>query len=190
MSGIYKAMVLIGTELKAIGKNQINQGQKFKFRGIDDVYNELKPLMAKHGVSCWPEVFHVDNEVIVTKKQDYRTKELVDKNVYRAKVMVRYKMVHVDGSSDTITSCGEGMDFGDKATSKAMSIAHKYALLQAFCIPTEDSIDPDAETIAIVPAKSDKFEDKSADIKPIKLRDVNGKPLGSMIPNASNSLLD
>ena len=33
---------------------------------------------------------------------------------------------------------GEAMDTGDKATNKAMSAAMKYALLQTFCIPTEE----------------------------------------------------
>jgi len=35
------------------------------------------------------------------------------------------------------------MDSGDKAANKAMAVAHKYALLQAFCIPTEDVKDPE-----------------------------------------------
>ena len=39
-----------------------------------------------------------------------------------------------------------GMDSGDKATNKAMAIAFKYACFQVFCIPTEEMIDPDAES--------------------------------------------
>jgi hypothetical protein len=31
------------------------------------------------------------------------------------------------------------MDTGDKASNKAMAVAHKYALLQTFCIPTKES---------------------------------------------------
>ncbi len=38
------------------------------------------------------------------------------------------------------------MDSGDKASNKALSIAMKYALLQVFCIPTEDAKDPDADS--------------------------------------------
>ena len=37
------------------------------------------------------------------------------------------------------------MDSGDKSTNKAMAVAHKYALLQTFCIPTEEIKDPDHE---------------------------------------------
>ncbi len=51
-----------------------------------------------------------------------------------------------DGSIHTVTTYGEAMDSGDKATNKAMSIAFKYAAFQAFCIPTEQTaIDADAE---------------------------------------------
>lgn len=42
------------------------------------------------------------------------------------------------GSSISCTVMGEGRDTSDKATNKAMAAAHKYALLQTFCIPTED----------------------------------------------------
>jgi hypothetical protein len=45
------------------------------------------------------------------------------------------------------------MDSGDKSSNKAMSVAHKYALLQAFCIPTKDIDDPDAETHEVAPKK-------------------------------------
>ena len=41
---------------------------------------------------------------------------------------------------------GEGMDSGDKASNKAMSVALKYACFQLFMIPTEEMVDPDAET--------------------------------------------
>ena len=51
----------------------------------------------------------------------------------------------------------QGRDTSDKATNKAMASAHKYALLQTFCIPTEDigQDDPDAETPEPVRPKRD-----------------------------------
>ena len=51
-----------------------------------------------------------------------------------------------DDSKHTVTTYGEAMDSGDKATNKAMSIAYKYAAFQAFCIPTEETAqDPDSQ---------------------------------------------
>ena len=43
------------------------------------------------------------------------------------------------------------MDSGDKASNKAMSVALKYACFQLFMIPTEEMIDPDAETHETAP---------------------------------------
>ena len=60
---------------------------------------------------------------------------------------IRYRFFTVDGSYIDAVVVGEGMDSGDKATNKAMSVAFKYACFQTFCIPTENLIDdPDADT--------------------------------------------
>ena len=57
-----------------------------------------------------------------------------------------------DGSKHTVTTYGEAMDSGDKATNKAMSAAYKYACMQAFSIPTEGDNDADATTHEVKPA--------------------------------------
>ena len=64
---------------------------------------------------------------------------------------MQYTFWTVDGTSVECSVIGEGMDSGDKATNKAMAIAHKYALLQTFCIPTEDMIDPDSQVHEVKP---------------------------------------
>ena len=46
---IYAAIPAIMKDMNAVGKNQ-NCENKFMFRGIDDVYNSLQKIMAKHGV--------------------------------------------------------------------------------------------------------------------------------------------
>ena len=56
-----------------------------------------------------------------------------------------YRFVATDGSQVSCVVEGEGMDSGDKASNKAMAVAHKYALLQVLMIPTEEQKDPDAE---------------------------------------------
>jgi hypothetical protein len=59
---------------------------------------------------------------------------------------MKYTFYAKDGSSISAVVIGEGMDSGDKASNKAMAVALKYALLQVFCIPTEDTKDPDADS--------------------------------------------
>ena len=56
---VYKAINAVQTELSTIGitKDRTNlQGSGYKFRGIDDVYNAISPLLAKHGLCILPRV--------------------------------------------------------------------------------------------------------------------------------------
>lgn len=138
---IHAAMIAIMRDITAIGKDSKNQSQGFKFRGIDAVYNELHNLLAKHGVVTLPQA---GTPV---------TEERTNKNgtILRfVQIPMTYQFVAEDGSSITCQVIGEGMDSGDKATNKAMAIAHKYALLQTFLIPTEAQEDPDYQTHEVV----------------------------------------
>ena len=51
MLGVYKAINAVQAELAAVGgisKDRKNIQQNYSFRGIDDVYNTLAPILAKH----------------------------------------------------------------------------------------------------------------------------------------------
>lgn len=133
-SGIFSAMTKIMKSVNAIGKNQKNAQQGFKFRGIDDLYNALHVIMADNGVFCTSEITGVTSESRTTA----RGNEMISRVV-----QVAYYFYHTDGSWVTTEVIGEAMDSGDKSASKALSIAHKYALLQSFLIPVEDMEDPD-----------------------------------------------
>ena len=152
---IYSRIAAISKEIGAIGKNKRNEQQKFMFRGIDDVYNALQPLLAKHGVFTVPQV------------QEDRTEERQSKAggnlIYRV-LKMRYDFYADDGSSVWCTVIGEGMDSGDKAANKAMAIAHKYALLQTFCIPTEDMKDPDSESHEASISLREQWEIKAREV--------------------------
>jgi len=135
MAEIYKAIAAVNKQIKAIGKDRTNQQQGFKFRGIDDVMNELHSLFAANEIFILQTV----NEVNVTERTNAKGTAL-----FYVRINVTYQFTHSDGSHADITVYGEAMDSGDKATTKAMSIALKYALLQMFLIPTEEDKDPDA----------------------------------------------
>lgn len=143
MSGnIYECMGAIMRDMVAIGKISRNEQQGFYYRSIDAVYNSLNPLLAKHGVFTMPEVLGKD-----------RSERTNSKGTVLAFTCLRMKYTFYapDGSSVSCVVEGEGMDSGDKSSNKAMAIAHKYALLQTFCIPTEEQKDPDAEVHEIAP---------------------------------------
>ena len=130
---IGKAIGKIG----AIGKEKKNAQQGFMYRGIDQVYNALNPVMAELGIFFCPEVLDQKREERTTKNGTVLTYTLLT---------MKYTAYAPDGSSVSMTVVGEGMDSGDKASNKAMSVALKYACFQLFMIPTEEMVDPDAET--------------------------------------------
>ena len=134
---IYARVADAMQDVGAIGKDKRNGAQGFNFRGIDDVYNKLHNVMAKHRIFTAPEVIHSESQERTTAKGSTL--------IYRI-LTITYHFYTDDGSSLPVTVIGEGMDSGDKASNKAMSIAHKYALFQLFMIPTAETVDPDATT--------------------------------------------
>lgn len=138
--GVCGAIAAIQAALakQGIAKARKNQQQGYAFRGIDDVYIALAPLLAEHGLCIVPCV----KSRTCTERQTQRGGAL-----FYTVVEVEYKIIAVaDGS--TVTACifGEAMDSGDKSTNKALSAAYKYLCLQLFCIPTEGDNDADGTT--------------------------------------------
>ena len=130
----------------AIEKNrtaEAGNNRKYQYRGIDDAYAALQKILAETGVFTVPEVLAE------------RSEERVNRNgttlIYRV-LTIKYYFYATDGSFFSASVIGEGMDSGDKASNKAMSVAHKYALLQVFCIPTEEPKDPETEHHELEPS--------------------------------------
>lgn len=138
---VYKAINAVQNDLAKVGisKDRRNsQGAGYNFRGIDDVYNALSPLLATHGLCILPRML---------------TREIIERQsksggaLFYVTVDAEFDFVSAeDGSKHTVKTFGEAMDSGDKATNKAMSAAYKYAAFQAFAIPTEGDNDADAHT--------------------------------------------
>lgn len=132
----------------AIGKDSTNKQQGFKYRGIDAVYNALNPVMAELGLFIVPEILDHRREERETEKQinGQTVKSMLKYSI----LTIKYTMYAPDGSNVSCVVVGEGMDSGDKASNKAMSIGLKYACFQLFMIPTEETaVDPDAETYEV-----------------------------------------
>jgi hypothetical protein len=130
-------MAAVMLDLEAVGKNRRNEQQRYAFRGIDDFYNSLHPVLAKHGVHMLVAVEeHVDQEPQQTKSGGV---------MFRVKIRARVAFVAPDGSERAAVMWAEGCDTGDKSTNKAISGAVKYALLTTFAVPTEDNDLRDSE---------------------------------------------
>jgi len=136
-TGIYKAITNAMKEISPIAKEKRNKEQGFQYRGVDDVMNELSPILSKHHIFIYPEV-------IGSQRSERQTKS--GSTLLYSILTIKYHFATDDGSEICTTVIGEGMDSGDKASNKAMAVAFKYACLQMFCIPTDDMDDPDKTT--------------------------------------------
>lgn len=134
---IYQAVTAAMADIEPIAKGRKNKEQGFQFRGIDEIMNELQPVLKKHGLFVVPKVREVIRQEKPTKTGGVLLYSIVT---------MEYTMYAADGTFISGATVGEGMDSGDKASNKAMAVALKYFLLQTFCIPTEDAKDPDADS--------------------------------------------
>jgi len=173
---VYQAINEVASELAQMGiaKNSKNQMQGFNFRGIDAVYNALAPLLAKHKLAILPRC----TERVCVERTNAKGTAL-----FYVTIKADFDFVGIDGSIHTVSTYGEAMDSGDKATNKAMSAAYKYAAFQAFCIPTEETaIDADSETHEVVkPILSDS---QCADLLTAINEAQDVKPIGAMLKSA------
>lgn len=141
---IYEAISAVMEDVGAVGKNSTNKQQGFAYRGIDEVMNALNPAMIKHKVFVTP--------TIIDQKREERHTAKGGLLIYSI-CTICFRFYTTDGSYVEATTIGEGMDSGDKATNKAMSVAFKYACFQTFCIPTEEMAEPDTEVHEIEPTQ-------------------------------------
>ena len=139
---IFERMAKVMQDIDFIGKDRENVHQHYNFRGIDDVYNALHEKLATNQIFVAPGV--------ITAHHEERTSKGGSVLIYRI-ITMRYRFYTTDGSFVEMESIGEGMDSGDKAGNKAMSAAQKYALIQAFLIPTKEDKDSENDSHELKP---------------------------------------
>ncbi|MFG7946332.1 ERF family protein [Streptomyces cacaoi] len=120
---VHQAIALAMRDTSPVGKDQINQGQRYRFRGIDDVMSAVAGPFRAHGVFIVPEV--------ADRTAEQRGKML------NVTVTVRYRLYGPAGDHVEAVVVGEASDTADKATNKAMSAAFKYLLFQVLMIPVD-----------------------------------------------------
>jgi len=169
---VYKAINAVQAELAKTGilKSRRNtQGSGYNFRGIDDVYNAIAPLLAQHGLCILPRILGRTCEERQTKAGGA---------IFYVTVEAEFDLVCAeDGSKHTVRTFGEAMDTSDKATNKAMSAAYKYAAFQTFAIPTEADNDADSSTHEVA-ARAPKH------------RPIGEDPLGQLPADEQESIRD
>lgn len=134
---IFQKIPLIMSKVWPIAKDRTNSAQGYKFRGIDDMYNALNSHLAE-------EKIFFTSEVLSTAREERETKAWW--TLMYSIITMKFTAYAEDWSNVSSTTVGEAMDSWDKSMNKAMSTAYKYALMQIFCIPTEDEKDTETQT--------------------------------------------
>jgi hypothetical protein len=160
---VYQLISAVSAELAKAGisKSRNNTQQNYRFRGIDDVYNALAPVLATHGLVILPRILSRQCVERTTAKGGV---------LFYVTVEAEFDFISAhDNSKHTVRTFGEAMDSGDKATNKAMSAAYKYAAFQTFCIPTEGDNDADAVTHDVAPTVPDGYENWALDLETLTI---------------------
>jgi hypothetical protein len=184
MTQILELLPKLMQNVGPILKTQENKQQGYRFRGVEQVLQKLQPNLIELGLSLSVE----------TKQHTTNIVEGVDKSgkpraTHVAAVTLAVTITAPDGSSVTNSAAGEGMDYGgDKATSKAMSTAFKYAMFFGLCIPVDrrsiddsdrvrrtDDGDPQLQKFQEIQKAINKESnpEKLAKFKPVILQRVN-----------------
>jgi len=137
-STIVQALADVSAAVGSVGKDSTAPAKigGYAFRGIDAVVNACAGPLRDHGVVVIPEVLAVER--VTTQARSGGGGMM---NVY---VTTRFTFHGPAGDSLACTVLGEAADAGDKATSKAQSVALRVALLQVLMLPTDEP-DPDTQ---------------------------------------------
>ncbi len=135
---IEETFVAVMRKIGPIAKEQTNEAQGYKFRGIDDVLAEVNAALTEYGLFYLPNVISYEREWRSAKS---------GADMVHVFLIVRYDFYNEAGGGPlSMTIPTEGRDASDKATNKAMTGALKYGLLQCFAIPVRDADEQDKTT--------------------------------------------
>jgi hypothetical protein len=111
-------------------------GSTVNFRGIEAAMNEMSGVLIRHGITVTPKYSEA--------RIDERAKAEPGKFTRFAMVKGSFTFEADDGSNVICECYGEAMDSGDKAMTKAQSVAFRTALFQQFVVPTM-AMDPEQD---------------------------------------------
>lgn len=137
MSKIHTALLAAMTEIAKTGIAKTSQaslgGASVNYRGIEAAMNEMSLVLIRCGISVTPS--YADLVVMERAKGEGKATRF-------ATLRGTFTFAADDGTSVTCTTYGEAMDSGDKAITKAQSVAFRTALFQQFVVPTM-AMDPE-----------------------------------------------
>lgn len=113
-------------------------GAKVNFRGIEAAMNEMSVILIRHKITVTPRY----SDLTIQERAKGDPKD--GKATRFVTVKGSFSFAAPDDSALVCECFGEAMDSGDKATTKAQSVAFRTALFQQFVVPTM-AMDPEAD---------------------------------------------
>lgn len=162
---VYLRVLDLMRQVGSIAKERtanLGAGGRYQFRGIDQAMDEVGRGMRDVGLVMETRVIDRQYQQHEVTSRNDRGQEKI--TVWTtARVVVQYTLICPDdGSTLSFQAAGEGRDSGDKATSKAMSMACKYALFQGLMIPVAGLDESDGSHPAIERDRPGPQEDRPA----------------------------
>ncbi len=128
MKSVIQKINKVMEEVGAIEKDGRNDFHNYAYLSHAGIMKKLQPALVKAGLVIYPSdicLLSSDNQRVITK-QEYTV---------------------TDGeNSIKIYGIGEGIDKGDKASYKAQTGGHKYALKALLTLPDENDAEGDTST--------------------------------------------
>lgn len=141
---IYQRLAAATAEMETVAKNlNVQTGKNGSYKAVSerDVIDAVKKVEAKHGIYSYP----FSRRIIESEQLETET-QYGKRTTFYLRVETVYRFVNIDKPEEyvDVTSYGDGMDSGDKATGKSMTYSDKFALMKAYKISTGEDTDQNA----------------------------------------------
>ena len=128
---IYGAIIAAKREVGAVGKHgKVTEYGKYDYRKFDDVLDAVVPLLNEYGLLIVATVLGRE--------------ERQDAKKHFVTMTMGYRLFAEDGSFIEGSQVGEAFDVGDKAATKAQTVALRIFLCTTFNIPYNEMRDPES----------------------------------------------
>lgn len=114
-----------------------NKAQGWTFVSMGQIAATLRARLGENGVAVLPSILSTEEAEVKSSRGAAG---------YRVLVRMAVTFIHRSGEQWTVQTIGEGIDYGDKATGKAITSALKNALKMVFLFYAGED-DPDNHTV-------------------------------------------
>lgn len=137
LAKLFSKMAGVLGEIQRVAKLGENTQQRYRYATAADLLDEVRPLLARHGIAFFPTVVSSD-------QREGKTKSGAAKVTTRIVLQTAFCCADT-GAMLVSTWHGEAEDYGDKSYWKAYTGTLKYAHFQTWMVSTGDDPEEDQE---------------------------------------------